>query len=120
MKNSYRRKRAINFDLHNLEKYYSKTNPRKAYKEIEKFMEKYEFEHVQYSGYYSEKPYSNAELLEMIDEMFEQFPWLDQCVRRMNVTEYGQLSDVMKYRSERLKSMEKPLKEMKKKKSKTR
>lgn len=39
MKNSYRRKRAINFDLHNLEKYYSKTNLRKAYKEIEKGVE---------------------------------------------------------------------------------
>ena len=64
----YKRKYAINFDLsiEKLEKYYSDTNPKGAYGEINKFMQDNDFAHRQYSGYVSINTMSKDELIVLI------------------------------------------------------
>ena len=60
-----RRHKAIYFDMRikDLEKYYSATNPKGAYKRIKSFMLKHDFEHEQYLGSHSKKKMTDLEVL---------------------------------------------------------
>lgn len=70
-----RRRYAVNFDLKiaDLRKYYSATNPKGAYKEIAKYMEKNGFSHRQWSGYISEGTMTKTELVDLQRKCTEYF-----------------------------------------------
>lgn len=96
MDSSNKKKRAINFDLNiaSLKKYYSKSNPKNAYREIGKFFYNNDFDHRQGSGYVSRKPLSKTEVLHLIDQLNKTFPWLDKCSTHIDLTDIGQTYDL--------------------------
>lgn len=100
----YRRRRAVNFDLSidALKKYYSESNPKGAYKDIEKYMERNGFEHRQWSGYRSRKPLSNYELVYLFDKMYKKMPWLDSCAEHMDATTIDSVYDIKEMRVKNL------------------
>ena len=96
-----KRLRAVNFDLNigELQKHFSKSNPKGAYKEIKRFMESNGFEHRQWSGYCSKEPMSNFDIIYLVDSMYEKMTWLDSCAERMNVTTIDSVYDIKAMRS---------------------
>ncbi len=84
----YRRRYAINFDLsiEKLENYYSTTNPKGAYGEINKFMQDNGFAHRQYSGYVSVETMTKRELFDFVERLNEKFQWLGKCIEKMDAT----------------------------------
>lgn len=106
MKSSSRKndkyKRAINFDLSidKLKKNYSAANPKGAYKDIKNFLIRNGFEHRQGSGYCSKAELSNMELLHIIDKMFDEMIWLNDCSKKIDITNIGKIYDIKKMYSE--------------------
>lgn len=96
-----KRLRAVNFDLNisALKEHYSEANPKRAYKEIQRFMENNNFEHRQWSGYCSKDPISNFDIIYLFDSMYEKMPWLDSCAERMDVTTIDSVYDIKAMRS---------------------
>lgn len=91
--------KAINFDLsvHELEKYYS--DYRKAYHDVKRFFEKQGFEHRQGSGYISKKKLIQADIIDLLDVMNAELPWMCDCVTKIDVTNIGvqhDLKDLLK------------------------
>ena len=81
-------RRAINFDLNiaALKENYSSNNPKGAYKEIRSFFEKNGFFHPQGSGYCSYEKMTNTELIRITQKMYETFPWIDACTKKIDAT----------------------------------
>ncbi len=90
-------RRAIHFDLKEslLKKYYPKKDYKQAYKDICLFMENNGFIHRQWSGYFSVKPLTFADLTDIIDKMWNQFPWLEKCATKFDVTNIGKTYDLL-------------------------
>lgn len=86
--------KAINFDLsvHELEKYYP--DYRKAYYDLKRFFRKQGFEHRQGSGYVSRKKLIQADIIDLLDVMNEELPWMHDCVTRIDVTNIGAQHDL--------------------------
>jgi virulence-associated protein VapD len=91
-----KRRYAINFDLSVklLEEFYSDTNPRKAYSEINDYMLSHGFVHRQWSGYISEGTMSRPQLLQLTMELHDFFPWLINCETSMDVTVITDIFDI--------------------------
>lgn len=89
--------KAIYFDLRikELERHYSKKNPKGAYSRIKTFMLQHGFEHAQYSGYHSKKKMMDLEIVDMIEIMRESLPWLGKSAAHFEVTNIGANSDLM-------------------------
>lgn len=89
--------KAIYFDIciKDLQKYYSATNPKGAYKKIKSFMLKHNFSHEQYSGYHSKYKTTDLEIFDLIREMSVTFPWLQFCMNHFEVTNIGTNHDLM-------------------------
>lgn len=87
---------AINFDLRtaDLKVYYSKTNPKQAYKEIAKYMAEHGFTHRQWSGYISGGTMTKAELIDFAVDMHKTFPWLISCEGSMDATVITSIFDI--------------------------
>lgn len=100
-KNDIKERRAINFDLSvkKLMAFYSETNPKGAYKDIYNFFIRNGFEHRQGSGYCSKLELTNREILNIIDNMFDKMPWLDECSKKVDVTNIGKIYDIKKLRA---------------------
>ncbi len=81
-------RKALHFDLstRKLKKYYSDKNYRKAYKDIELFLKKYGFTHIQGSGYESKSELSRYEISKIVLELSKKLPWLKNCVKALTVT----------------------------------
>ena len=58
------------------------------------FFERHEFEHRQASGYLSLAKLSTADIYDLMDELVQAFPWLGECVNRIDVTNVGQQHDL--------------------------
>ena len=88
--------KAFNFDLdtHKLEEYYPKENYRKAYYDLALFMKYHNFLHRQGSGYLSKHKMASGDIYNLIEEIGQQFPWMEQCVRRFDVTNVGRQHDL--------------------------
>lgn len=86
---------SINFDLsmEKLRENFSETNPERAYALIEKFLKDEEYEHVQGSGYHSVNKIALTEGIATLDEMREKYPWLNNSVKSMYLTEIGESYD---------------------------
>ena len=87
---------SVNFDLsiEKLKENFSETHPKKAYALIEKFLKEEGYEHVQGSGYHSTKKITLTEGLSTLDAMREEYPWLNNSVKSMYLTEIGERFDV--------------------------
>ena len=87
---------AINFDLsiRKLQQYFSQEHPKSAYGVIAKYMREYDFEHRQYSGYISNKPITQAELIDIVWEIHQKLPWLYECENRMDATVITRVFDM--------------------------
>lgn len=87
-------RKSLHFDLdyNNLKKYYSKTNPSNAYKEIKKYMIEHGFIHHQYSGYVSKYKMSNKSAYEFCVELSNNLPWLRSCVKNIHMTDIDLLN----------------------------
>ena len=96
MSREVRRKYAINFDLKiaDLEKYYSATNPKSAYKEISKYMSIHGFSHRQWSGYISDCSLTKTELVDFTVQLHKTFPWLIKCEGSMDATVITSIFDI--------------------------
>lgn len=89
-------RKAINFDLDTkkLKESYPSKNWLKAYKDIKAFMKSNGFSHRQWSGYQSEKPMSDTQILMITQMMNIKFPWLKNCIRYFDVTDIGKNYDL--------------------------
>lgn len=89
--------KALYFDLHvkDLEKYYSATNPKGAYRKIQDYLLGRNFSHEQYSGYHSKYKTTDLEIFDLVHDMSKEFPWLGQCLNHFEVTNVGANHDLM-------------------------
>ena len=62
---------------------------KRAYKDIQKFMEASGFERRQYSVYVSTDKLTALDVAVLTQRMAEQFPWLRHCVREITATNIG-------------------------------
>ena len=93
--------KAINFDLstHRLEEYYPGANYRQAYDDLKRFFKRHDFSHRQGSGYISNEKLSTADIYDLMDDLSQQYPWIGQCVNKIDVTNVGtqhDLTDLLK------------------------
>lgn len=89
--------KAINFDLdtRRLKEYYpDKKNWRAAYKDIKNFFKENDFNHKQWSGYISNSPLTDMEILITAQQLKSNFPWTEQCIRSFDVTNIGEQHDL--------------------------
>ena len=89
--------KALYFDLcvKDLEKYYSATNPRGAYRKIHDYLLQRQFSHEQYSGYHSQYKTTDLEIFDLVYEMNKEFSWLGYCLNHFEVTNVGANYDLM-------------------------
>lgn len=97
MKDSGRggRRYSINFDLKQnaLKEFYNLFFPENAYHKLRIFMGKHGFEHIQGSGYNSISRMTDADIINLMFDLKECFPWLVQAVRVIQATEIGEYYD---------------------------
>ncbi len=86
--------KAINFGLsvHELEKFYQ--DYRKAYYDVKKFFARQRFDHRQGSGYVSRKKLAQADIIDLLDLMNTELPWMSDCVTKIDVTNIGAQHDL--------------------------
>ena len=84
-------RKAINFDLNNnlLKQYYPSKNYKKAWKDINKYLENNDFIHRQYSGYVSKIGVSMAEVGTIFGNMSSKWTCINKCVMEFDVTIVG-------------------------------
>lgn len=89
--------KALNFDLdtHHLEEFYPGNSYRKAYEDLRIFFRKHDFSHRQGSGYLSNNKLATADIFDLMDELANAFPWLSECVNKIDVTNVGQQHDLL-------------------------
>lgn len=84
--------KAINFDLDTnaLKEYYTKSTGKpynNAYYEIKSFMVKNGFEHRQGSGYVSAEKITSSNIINICEQLGQNYAWLHKCVTRFDVTD---------------------------------
>lgn len=92
-------RKAFHFDLDNesVERFYTgKKNP---WSDIQDFLESHCFEKPQYSGYESAENtvMSYQRAYGTIDEMMNEFPWFQKCLKAATFTEIGESYDVKEF-----------------------
>lgn len=94
--------KSINFDLNTkqLKIYYGKSR-RSAYREIENFLKENNFHHRQWSGYVSNEKMGTSDVVILNEKMWEAMPWLEQCARKIDVTDIGKQYDLIWLHKER-------------------
>ncbi len=94
---SFLSKRSINFDLSSekLRLNFGENGRKLAYKKLEKFFTDNGFSHRQWSGYVSNRALSDAEVLNINKNLFVNFPWLETCANRLDVTNISEQYDLI-------------------------
>jgi len=59
-------------------------------------MEENGVSHRQGSGYRSNKPLSDADVLDIIGKLYAKFPWFTDCVNKFDATDVGEVYDLAK------------------------
>ena len=92
-------RKAFHFDLDNksVERFY--TGKKDAWSDIQDFLESHGFEKPQYSGYESAENIvmSYQRAYGTIDEMMDELPWFQKCVKAATFTEIGENYDVKEF-----------------------
>lgn len=82
---------AINFDLTVKEcKAVFGGSQSKAYRVLKKDMTEHGFIHDQGSGYISEKPLTQVQIIRRLKGLFSRNPWLNQCCKKLRVTKVAE------------------------------
>lgn len=93
-------RKAINFDFdtkileENINNLQMGGTYRKAYSDIERYLKKHGFEHVQESSYTSKVPISYKKVLNLISDLTEQFPYMEGAFKSVITTSVNQTYDV--------------------------
>lgn len=97
MDNENKHYKALYFDLcvNDLERYFSNTNPRGAYRKIRDYLLMRNFSHEQYSGYHSKYKTTDLNIFYLVHKMQGDLPWLSQCINRFEVTDVGENYNLM-------------------------
>lgn len=84
-------RKQITFDLDTkaLQKYYPGESWNNAYEVIKKHMLKNNFVWLQVSVYVSREPWTSRRISIMLDELVQQNPWLNLCMRDCRETNIG-------------------------------
>jgi virulence-associated protein VapD len=92
-------RKSANFDLDtaSLIEVFGEKNRRRGYSEIKRFMVRNGFEHRQYSGYVSEKRMSYVDTYDLIKALKKQCPWLQNCAKKFDITDYMAESDAIEF-----------------------
>lgn len=86
--------KAINFDLDtNLMK--EKNLYPDGYRKLGKSFRKYGWEHRQGSGYISQEYLTRAGVVEIMEKIIKENPWLGECVKKCDVTNIGTQFDLL-------------------------
>lgn len=85
------------FDLANneLEKFYHNKNINQSWYDIERFLKKSDFTHIQKSGYVSNDKISGYHMNSILNKMFEKMPWLLLCAKRIDVVTSTQKRNIV-------------------------
>jgi len=86
-----RKEIAFYLDTKALQKYYPKDNWGKAYADIKEYMLKNDFSWRQGSVYVSNGLRTNPEIVDYLDELSINQPWLNLCMRDCTVTNVGKI-----------------------------
>lgn len=98
-------RKQITFDLQQkaLKQYYPKPKRphspqfyKKAYKDISAFMCANGFEHRQYSVYISSARLDTYDIVELMEKLAGEMPWLGKCVKEVDVTDIGDVQHSIK------------------------
>lgn len=81
-----RTRKSITFDLDTTVAGKILGDYRKAYRDIQRFMEKEGFLHPEYSVYESPVPMTYAQIQSTVDDLLQEHPYLGKCVRDMRTT----------------------------------
>jgi len=84
-----RKQIAFDLDTKALEKYYPNAYWRNSYDIIKRHMTKNGFEWLQGSVYVSKSPLTSREITIILDELVENNPWLNLCMRDCRETNIG-------------------------------
>lgn len=87
------KRKAINFDLNTNEMKQLGIYP-DGYRQLGKSFEKQGFLHRQGSGYISKTKISNSQVIDAIERITEENPWLADCVNKIDVTDIGRQHDL--------------------------
>lgn len=84
-------RKQVTFDLDTkaLQKYYPSDNWNYAYEIIRKHMTKNRFVWMQGSVYASKMPITSAEVTNILDDLIEENPWLNRCMRDCRESNIG-------------------------------
>ena len=83
--------KAINFDLdiHLLDEFHPSGDYHRAYYDLKKFFRNHGFNHRQGSGYVSDIKLNSQDIYLLIDTLFNEYPWIADCVKEFDVTNIG-------------------------------
>lgn len=97
MENNKKYFRTLNFDLSDdkLKQYYPKKNIKQAWYDIEKYLTSNGFNHRQYSGYLSDEPLYEYNLLNITNKLFTEMPWLIKCATKFDAATVTETFDLL-------------------------
>jgi virulence-associated protein VapD len=89
----------VNFDLDtaSLIEVFGEADRRRGYSEIKRFMVRNGFDHRQYSGYVSKERMSYVDTYDLIKALKKQCPWLQNCTKKFDITDYMAESDAIEF-----------------------
>lgn len=86
---------AFDLDTKALKKFFTPYN--KAYAELKIFFNEMKFHHRQGSVYCSNDIINNYKVIYIIKLLIKRFPWMQECLTEMDVTNVGDLHRVTNY-----------------------
>jgi virulence-associated protein VapD len=94
-----RQYKSINFDLstERLREVFGEGGRRKAYAQIQRFLERNGFDHRQWSGYITKERRLYLDIYVIIDALVIHCSWLPGCVNRFDITDFMGQSDAYDY-----------------------
>lgn len=69
---------------------------RKIYKDIEKYLKQYGFEHVEGSGYISNAEISDSKVFRILRNLKKEYPYLTKCVKDMRIADITSFNSLAK------------------------
>lgn len=89
-------KKGIYFDLNiqALKMFYPKADWHHAYSDIRQFLESNNFEHIQGSGYHSQRSLNEVDAMKIIYSMYYELSWLSACVSICIISDIPHIYDV--------------------------
>lgn len=69
---------------------------RKIYKDIEKYLKQYGFEHVEGSGYISNAEISDFKVFRILRNLKKEYPYLTKCVKDMRIADITSFNSLAK------------------------